>query len=95
MSDAPPRSRRGGGGGDGAGAHECDVCGATCADRSKLVVHMRVHTGERPYKCDVCHAAFTESGHLSAHMRTHTGQRPRKVRRVQRGVHGVGCHRLH
>ena len=73
MSDAPPRSRRGGGGGGGAGAHKCDVCGATCADRSNLVVHMRVHTGERPYKCDVCHAAFSESGHLSRHMRTHTG----------------------
>ena len=59
MSDAPPRSRRGGGGGGGAGAHECDVCGATCTKPSKLVVHMRVHTGERPYTCDVCHAAFT------------------------------------
>jgi hypothetical protein len=79
MSDAPPRSRRGGGGGGGGAlAHECDVCGATSADRSNLVVHMRVHTGERPYKCDLCHAAFTESGSLSKHMRTHTGERPYK-----------------
>ena len=63
MSDAPPRSRRSAVG----RTHECDVCGTTCPSPSKLVAHMRTHTGERPYKCDVCHAAFTASAHVRAH----------------------------
>ena len=53
----------------------CDVCGATCATPRKLVVHKRVHTGERPYQCGVC-GAFTLSSDLSKHTRTHTGTRP-------------------
>ena len=32
----------------------CGQCGAKFNQRSQLTVHMRVHTGERPYSCKIC-----------------------------------------
>ena len=32
----------------------CHQCGARFNQRSQLTVHMRVHTGERPYSCKIC-----------------------------------------
>ncbi|XP_053317088.1 zinc finger protein 835-like isoform X2 [Spea bombifrons] len=56
----------------------CSVCGKTFCNNSSFQVHMRTHTGERPYKCTDCEKSFIRSSHLKIHLRTHTGERPYK-----------------
>ncbi|XP_054166084.1 zinc finger protein ZIC 4-like [Oppia nitens] len=46
--------------------------------RYKLLIHMRVHSGEKPNKCtfEGCTKAFSRLENLKIHMRSHTGERP-------------------
>ncbi|TPP56062.1 Tra-1 protein [Fasciola gigantica] len=46
--------------------------------RYKLLVHMRIHNGERPSRCTFpgCHKAFSRLENLKIHTRSHTGDRP-------------------
>lgn len=39
-------------------------------------LHIRTHTGERPYICSYCSRRFAQKHNLAIHVRTHTGERP-------------------
>ncbi|KAJ7987144.1 hypothetical protein DPEC_G00335710 [Dallia pectoralis] len=46
--------------------------------RYKLLIHMRVHSGEKPNKCtfEGCQKAFSRLENLKIHLRSHTGEKP-------------------
>lgn len=51
--------------------HQCSVCLKHFSSASAVQIHLRTHTGDRPYKCSVCSKAFTTKGNLKVHMGTH------------------------
>mmetsp|Transcript_26356 Transcript_26356/g.63553 ORF Transcript_26356/g.63553 Transcript_26356/m.63553 type:complete len:516 (+) Transcript_26356:313-1860(+) len=51
--------------------YTCDYCGKICTQRSNIVAHVRIHTGEKPFVCKCCKKSFTQKSNLKRHLKTH------------------------
>lgn len=52
--------------------NKCPVCNLQCSSGHQLDIHMRTHTGERPYTCNLCSSSFTKLVNLKRHCQVHT-----------------------
>ncbi|XP_072644026.1 uncharacterized protein [Canis lupus baileyi] len=57
-------------------AYECKECGKAFLHPFYLIIHARMHTGEKAYKCVECGKAYSWPSDLRIHMRTHSGEKP-------------------
>ena len=54
--------------------HYCHLCNKGFKDRYSVNVHVRTHTGEKPFRCALCGKCFRQKAHLAKHHQTHVAK---------------------
>lgn len=52
----------------------CEICGKVSGHEANFEIHMRTHTGDKPFSCILCGVSKTNEGDLKSHMKTHSDE---------------------
>lgn len=64
--------------------HYCSICSKGFKDKYSVNVHIRTHTGEKPFACIHCGKNFRQKAHLAKHYQTHLAQKSNTSKQVAR-----------
>jgi len=59
--------------------HYCSICSKGFKDKYSVNVHVRTHTGEKPFACSMCAKHFRQKAHLAKHVQTHSAKKQKRL----------------